>query len=129
VIKHEAIFGHRGPSARANQTVGGGQYSPAMANFALTLVHGPGWDSSRPIRSQDGWNEHAAFMDGLVDDGFLIVGGPLGNGDRTLHLIQAEDEQEIRTRLAADPWATAGLLQVGAVEPWALWLDGRPRDR
>jgi len=96
-----------------------------VGNFAVTLVHAPGWDPSRPIRSQDGWDEHAAFMDGLVDDGFLIVGGPLGNGERTLHLMQAEDEDEIRARLAGDPWAAAGLLEVGSIEPWALWLDGR----
>ena len=96
-----------------------------MANFAVTLVHAPGWDSSRPIRSQDGWDEHAAFMDGLVGDGFLIVGGPLGNGERTLHLMVAAGEDEIRARLAEDPWAAAGLLEVGSIEPWALWLDGR----
>ena len=94
-----------------------------MANFAVTLVHAPGWDSSRPIRSQDGWDEHAAFMDGLVDDGFLIIGGPLGNGERTLHLMVADGEDEIRARLAGDPWASAGLLEVGSIEPWALWLD------
>jgi uncharacterized protein YciI len=103
------------------------RYAAAVANFAVTLVHGPGWDSSRPIRSQDGWDDHAAFMDGLVDDGFLVVGGPLGNGERTLHLVQAPGEDEIRARLAEDPWASAGLLRVGAIEPWALWLDGRPR--
>jgi len=96
-----------------------------MANFAVRLVHGPGWDPSRPIREQDGWDEHAAFMDGLVDDGFLIVGGPLGNGERTLHLMVAAGEDEIRARLAEDPWAAAGLLEVGSIEPWALWLDGR----
>ena len=44
-----------------------------MANFAVRLVHGPGWDASRPIRKQDGWDEHAAFMDGLVDDGFIVL--------------------------------------------------------
>lgn len=64
-------------------------------------------------------------MDGLVEDGFLVIGGPLGNGERTLHLMQAQDEDEIRERLAADPWASAGLLEVGSIEPWALWLDGR----
>jgi hypothetical protein len=64
-------------------------------------------------------------MDGLVDDGFLIVGGPLGNGERTLHLMVAAGEDEIRARLAEDPWAAAGLLEVGSIEPWALWLDGR----
>ena len=99
-----------------------------MAKFAVTLVHGHGWDASRPIREQDGWDAHAAFMDGLVDDGFLIVGGPLGAGDRTLHLIEAEDELAIRARLGEDPWATAGLLNVGSIERWALWLDGRQRN-
>ncbi len=96
-----------------------------MATFALTLVHGPGWDGSLPIREQRGWREHAAFMDGLVDDGFLVIGGPLSKGDRTLHLVEARDEIEIRSRLLLDPWAAADLLQVGSIEPWALWLDGR----
>jgi hypothetical protein len=66
-------------------------------------------------------------MDGLVEDRFLIVGGPIGNGERTLHLIDATGEDEIRTRVADDPWASAGLLEVGSIEPWALWLDGRER--
>jgi uncharacterized protein YciI len=96
-----------------------------MANFAVRLVHGPGWDSSRPIREQDAWQEHAAFMDELVDDGFVILGGPVGGGEQTLHLVQAADEREIRARLAEDPWAVAGLLRIGTTEPWALWLDGR----
>jgi len=98
-----------------------------MANFALTLVHGPGWDSARPIRAQDGWTEHAEFMDSLVDDGFIIVGGPLGDGERTLHVVEAADEDQVTQRLAQDPWAVAGLLRVGSVEPWALWLDGRDK--
>jgi uncharacterized protein YciI len=97
-----------------------------MANFAVRLAHSPGWDSSRPIRGQDGWNEHAAFMDGLVGAGFIILGGPVGDGEQTLHAVHATDENEIRTRLARDPWASAGLLQVGTIEPWALWLDSRP---
>jgi uncharacterized protein YciI len=96
-----------------------------MPNFAVTLVHGPGWDASRPIRAQDAWDAHAAFMDGLVDGGFIILGGPLGAGDRTLHVVEAADEGEIKARLAEDPWAVAGLLRIGTIEPWALWLDGR----
>jgi uncharacterized protein len=98
-----------------------------MATFAVTLIHGPGWDDARPIREQDGWPEHAAFMDGLVDDGFLVIGGPLSDGSRTLHLVDAADEDAVTVRLAADPWAADGKLQIGSVEPWALWLDGRPR--
>jgi uncharacterized protein YciI len=97
-----------------------------MANFAVRLAHGPGWDSSRQIRGQEGWDEHAAFMDGLVDTGFVILGGPVGDGEQTLHVIEAADENEVRARLADDPWASAGLLRIGTIEPWALWLDSRP---
>jgi uncharacterized protein YciI len=91
-----------------------------MGNFAVRLVHGPGWDSSRQIRGQQGWAEHAAFMDGLVDDGWIILGGPVGDGEQTLHVVEAADEDEVRARLAADPWAQAGLLRIGTIEPWAL---------
>jgi uncharacterized protein len=80
-------------------------------------------------RQQDGWVAHAAFMDGLVDDGFIILGGPVGDGEETLHVVQAADEDAIRARLAADPWAQAGLLRIGTIEPWALWLDSRPWKR
>lgn len=97
-----------------------------MPNFAVRLVHGPGWDSSRQIRDQDGWDEHAAFMDGLVDDGFIILGGPIGGGEKTLHVVEAADERDVKTRFARDPWAAAGLLRIGTIERWALWLDSRP---
>lgn len=46
-----------------------------MAIFALTEVSGPSWDASRPRREQAAGDEHAAFMDGLVEDGFVILGG------------------------------------------------------
>ena len=98
---------------------------PVMANFAVRLAHGPGWDPARPIRSQDGWDEHAAFMDGLVDDGFIVLGGPVGNGDQSLHVVEAADENDVRARLAADPWAEGRLLELASIETWALWLDSR----
>ena len=119
----------RTPPADKTQNAGNvssGRYAPAMANFAVRLVHGPGWDPLRQIREQDGWDEHAAFMDGLVDDGFLILGGPVGDGEQTLHAVEAADESEVRARLAGDPWASARLLRIGAIEPWAFWLDSRP---
>jgi hypothetical protein len=93
--------------------------------FALTEVCGPAWDPSLGRREQDGWDEHAAFMDGLVEEGFVILGGPIGNGERVMLLVEAENEMEIRRRLEPDPWLP-GVLEVDSIEPWSLWL-GRPR--
>jgi uncharacterized protein YciI len=96
-----------------------------VANFAVILVHGPGWDASRDIREQHGWTQHAEFMDGLVADGFILLGGPVDGGQQTLHVVEAQDENKVRARLAEDPWARHGLLEIGSVQPWALWLDFR----
>jgi uncharacterized protein YciI len=96
-----------------------------VANFALTLVHGQGWDDSLGIREQREWQAHAAFMDDLVADGFILLGGPVGDGQQTLHVVEARDENEVRRRLAEDPWARARLLEVGSIRSWTLWLDFR----
>jgi hypothetical protein len=96
-----------------------------VAYFFCTLIHGPAWDDARGIREQDGWHEHAAFMDRLVDDGLIVVGGPVGTGEYTAHLIEAADQEQVRARLAEDPWAQDSHLAVGSLQPWSLWLDGR----
>lgn len=96
-----------------------------MPNFAVTLIHGDAWDDSVGVRQQAGWDEHAAFMDGLVSDGFILLGGPIGDGQQTHHVVEARDECDVRERLAEDPWATADLLRVGSIEPWQFWLDFR----
>lgn len=93
--------------------------------FAVTMESGPNWDASRPRREQDGWDEHAAFMDGLVDEGFVVLGGPIGDGERTMMAVEAADEPEVRRRMADDPWAPMRVLEIGKIEPWTIWLDGR----
>lgn len=96
-----------------------------MATFVATMVNGPGYDISRPRREQKGWDEHAAFMDALVDEGFVILGGPIGDGEQVMLVIEAKDANEITERFASDPWASLGVLCIGALQPWTLWLDGR----
>lgn len=63
-------------------------------------------------------------MDGLVEDGFLVVGGPVGDGTHTLHLIRADCPEAVERRMAEDPWAATDQLRIESIEVWALWLDG-----
>jgi hypothetical protein len=92
----------------------------------LVMLHrsGPEWDPSRPLEEQSGWAEHAAFMDGLVYDGFVVLGGPLADEHRVAHAVEAESEEEIRATLARDPWSETH-LRVDTIDPWTIRLDGR----
>ena len=93
--------------------------------FLLTIRRsGPQWDVSRPMEDQSDWAAHAAFMDGLVDAGFIILGGPLSDEHRVVHAIEAESEDEIRATLARDPWSETH-LQIDSIEPWTIRLDAR----
>jgi uncharacterized protein YciI len=96
-----------------------------MSTF-LVLVRrtGPEWDRSRPMEEQSDWDAHAEFMDGLVDDGFIVLGGPLADEERVAHVIEAESEQAVRATLARDPWSNTHLV-IDSIEPWTLRLDSR----
>ena len=89
---------------------------------------GPEWDRSRPMEEQSGWLEHAAFMDGLVDDGFVVLGGPLADEVRTAHVVEAESEDAVRATWARDPWSETH-LRVESIDPWTIRLDGRRASR
>ena len=83
---------------------------------------GPEYDHSKPLEEQAGWDEHATFMDGLVDDGFIVLGGVLGDEVRTAHAVEAASEDEIRERLARDPWSGSHLV-VDSIDPWTIRLQ------
>lgn len=101
------------------------RYLCRMAYYVVRLQRGGPWDWSRDLREQAGWDEHANFMDALVDDGFILLGGPLEGDRETLHIVEAESEDSIRARLAEDPWAQNGMLTPIRIERWTVLLDGR----
>ena len=77
------------------------------------------------MREQAGWDDHARFMDELVDSDFVLLGGPLEGDREVLLVVDAPSEEAIRERLAADPWASNGMLTPASVERWTILLDGR----
>ena len=63
-------------------------------------------------------------MDRLVDDGFVVLGGPLADEVRGVLAVEAESEEIVRATLARDPWHDSHLL-VERVDRWTIRLDGR----
>jgi len=76
------------------------------------------------MEEQSDWPAHASFMDGLVDEGFVVLGGPLADEYRVAHVVEAESEDDVRATLARDPWSETH-LQVAAIDRWTIRLDGR----
>jgi uncharacterized protein YciI len=81
---------------------------------------GPEFDPELPLEQQSGWDEHADYMDRLVEDGHIVLGGPLPDG-RVAHAMEAESEEEIRTLWARDPWIESHLI-LESIEPWQIRL-------
>jgi hypothetical protein len=65
-------------------------------------------------------------MDALAEEGFVVLGGPVGDVDtgRTVLVVRAESEEAVRERLAGDPWPE-DLLTIESIEPWSVWLRSR----
>ena len=99
-----------------------------MPYFAVVRERGPAWDATRPMREQEQWDAHAAFMDALVAEGTIVLGGPVGTGDRIFLLIfNAESEAAVLARLADDPWTSTKQLGIARIDPWQILLGTPPR--
>jgi uncharacterized protein len=88
----------------------------------VTEERGAAWDSAREREEQEGWGAHANFMDALDEDGFVVFGGPIGDGRLVWLVIAGESEGAIRARLNGDPWLRDEILRVAGVEPWEIRL-------
>lgn len=112
--------------------------------FVAISEQGPSWDASRGMREQQYWDDHVTFINGLIEDGALILGGPLADGSlvdddsaplsapvgesrtyRAILVVEGTGRDEVRRRLADDPWIRNGLLAAKSIDRWEV-LVGDP---
>ena len=97
-----------------------------MKNTFLAISSaGPNRDFSKGTRQQPFWGEHAEFIDQLVDDGFILMGGPLIDEGGSLLIFKAQDENEVREKLKTDPWFEHSILKLDSVRRWEIFIDQR----
>ena len=65
-------------------------------------------------------------MDALTEEGFVVLGGPVGEGDGedAVNVIEAESVETVRSRLAEDPWGE-DMLATKSIEPWTILLRAK----
>jgi uncharacterized protein YciI len=94
-----------------------------MSHFAVIREAGPAWIAGG-IKEQPAVNEHAAFMNTLAEEGFVLFAGPLAGSEhgrvRALVVLDADSEAEIHRRLAHDPWVPSEQLLTASIEPWKI---------
>ena len=95
------------------------------STFVITSAAGPNRDPSKSTRQQPLWDEHAAFMDQLVAEGFVFMGGPLVDEDGAMLIVNADDENDVREKLKNDPWMKHGVLKLESVKRWEIFIDVR----
>jgi uncharacterized protein YciI len=93
--------------------------------FVVISSAGPTREHSKATREQPLWDEHAAFIDQLVAEGFIFMGGPFPDEGGSMLIVNADDENEVREKLTNDPWMKHGVLKLESVKRWQIFIDAR----
>ena len=84
--------------------------------FVALVKRTEAWDHSREAHEQDGFADHAAYMGGLEAEGFIAMAGLLQETSDVLFIFLADSEDEVRARLAEDPWQKDGHARLVRLE-------------
>ena len=93
--------------------------------FVMISSAGPNRDRTKGAREQPFWDEHAEFIDRLVTEGFIWMGGPLVDEGGSLLFFYAADENEVCERMKNDPWLKQGILKPESIKRWEIFIDKR----
>jgi len=83
------------------------------------------------MRDQTLWTEHAAWVNALVREGFILAAGPIGDGSihRAMLIVNFASEEALRIRFAEDPWIRTEVLTVHKVDPWTILASDERLDQ
>ncbi len=95
--------------------------------FVILWAPGAAWVAGKTVREQAYWDEHAAFMDQLFEDGTVIMGGPFSDGTGSLVIVEAEDLNQVSTLFARDPFLVHQIFALRGLKQWQLFLDARQK--
>lgn len=93
--------------------------------FLVRLTAGPNHNRTRSVDEDSLAREHAAFIQGLIAEGFLIVGGAVDDGGNGVMIVRAETGASVRHRLERGPLQQRGILRLESVARWEIPSETR----
>lgn len=84
---------------------------------------GPAWADGGPPEAQPGWDEHATFVDALVDEGTIVMGGPLSDYSGSIVILEGITREEGLALMNRDPFVQNGVFIVEDVADWTVYVD------
>lgn len=70
--------------------------------------------------------DHLAWLQSLLDDGTLVLAGPVGDGSGAMMVLHVTSEQEARQVVARDPYTVAGVGVDHVLRPWHVAIPAQP---
>ena len=96
--------------------------APRTVRVLVRWKAGPTWTSGA-VDEQPGWEEHAQFIDDLIERGIFVMGGPLADGSGSQSLLENVTEQEARELVLGDPFVANGVFELAEVRAWNVFVD------
>jgi len=97
----------------------------SLQTFVVLSTAGANRDLAKGAREQAIWDEHEVFIDNLVDDGFIVMGGPLVDEGGGMLIVRGENEVAVRATIEQDPWYTHEILRLVSIKRWDIFIDKR----
>ena len=97
-----------------------GPRSYHMVLFSL----GPAWDPAKPPMQQPGIQDHVGYMQKLMKDQVMVLGGPFVEGPKitsAFYILDAKTPAEARQLAESDPAVTKGLMKIDEVRTFLLF--------
>jgi hypothetical protein len=84
--------------------------------FAAIVERSADWDQSKPPQEQPGFPDHAAYVAELEGEGYIAMAGLMLESTDVLFVFLADSEEQLRARIARDPWLQSGLTRLVRLE-------------
>jgi uncharacterized protein YciI len=95
-----------------------------IPRVVLRVGPGPAWKEGPP-EDQPGWDAHAEFIDGLIERGVFVMGGPWTDRLGSMSIWEGLDAGEVRRVMQDDPFVRNGVFELEDVADWTVYVDTR----